>query len=83
MLELVDGHWAEISNKLPELESMFEGTFIQKQKVAYLISKLYYHLEEYDESVDYALDSGDLFDIKTKNIYVECVISQGLNNYVK
>ena len=43
-----------------------------------MISKIYYHLEEYDESVEYALEAGDLFDVSLKNTFEECIVSKGL-----
>lgn len=62
---------------------MFESTFDGKQKVAYLISKVYYHLEEYEESVEYALESGPFFDLKNKTVFVDCIVSKGLDSYIK
>ncbi|MFO0131354.1 MAG: hypothetical protein ACK52J_02055 [bacterium] len=50
-MKLVDSHWPEISSKLDLLEEIFEKNILDKEKVAFLISKVYYHLEEYDESV--------------------------------
>jgi 26S proteasome regulatory subunit N2 len=83
LLQVVDAHWPEISNILPKLEAMYEENFSQKEKVAFLISKVYYHLEEYDESVEYALASRALFDIRSKSTFVDCIISKGLDSYVK
>lgn len=41
-----------------------------------MASKVYYHLGEYDESMLFALGSGDLFDITAKDEYVETIICE-------
>ena len=37
---------------------------------------------DYDESVEYALESGELFDISKKNTFEECIVSKGLEKYI-
>jgi 26S proteasome regulatory subunit N2 len=61
---------------------MYEEKSIQKEKIAILISKVYYHLEEYQESVHFALESGDYFDMKQKSTFVDCIVSKGLSTYI-
>ena len=53
---LVDEHWSEISDKIPDLESFYNNPeFSSKQKLLSLIlSKLYYNLEEYDKAIEWA-----------------------------
>jgi len=41
---------------------------------ALVVSKVYYHLGEYDESMMFALGAGKLFDISSKDEYVETII---------
>jgi 26S proteasome regulatory subunit N2 len=51
--------------------------------VAYLIAKVYYHLEDYQESVLYALEAGSFFDFKVKSTFTDCILSKGLDSYIQ
>jgi len=39
-----------------------------------LLFQVYYHLEELNEALKYALSAGDLFDVNAKNEYVETLL---------
>ena len=57
---VVDSCWPEIANYLSELERL------SSEKIplaAYIASKTFYHLQEYDMAVKLAIESGDLFDL--------------------
>ena len=76
-------HWPQISNSLPFLESLFElDSFEHKQQCALLISQLYYHLEDYDESIQYALEAGELFEVGKRNMYEECIVVKAIETYI-
>jgi 26S proteasome regulatory subunit N2 len=50
---------------------------------ASVASKVFYYLEEFDESLRLALESGDLFDLNEKSLYVETLIKQCIDRYIK
>ena len=65
--ELVPEFWAEIAEKLTLLTEIADDTDNFKaptcRLAALIASKIYYHLEEYCDALDYALMSGDCFDV--------------------
>lgn len=80
--QVVDFNWAEIADHLPKIESLYEDeTFPQRELAAYLASKVYYHLEEYDDALHYALESKDYFNISCRDQYVDCLSSKCIDQY--
>ena len=57
--------------------------FQEKQLACSVASKVYYFLEEYDESLRLALESGDKFDLNDKGQYVEKLINECIDQYIK
>jgi len=61
-------------------EELYESAdFPEKELAALVTSKIYYHLQEYDESMTFALGAGNLFHITAKGEYEETMI--GLSSY--
>ena len=62
---LVDEHWSEISDYLKTLKSYYENKVIpeKQQLLALILSKIYYNLEDYDSAIEWALESGEKFNI--------------------
>jgi len=50
---------------------------------ASVASKVFYYLEEFDESLRLALEAADKFDINDKSLYVETLINQCIEKYIK
>lgn len=48
-----------------------------------MASKVYYYLEEYDEALRLALESGDKFDLNDKGQYVEKLINECIDQYIR
>jgi len=44
---------------------------------------VYYHLEEYDDALKYALESGIFFNISQRDQYVDCLVSKCIDQYTK
>lgn len=44
---------------------------------------MYYHLEEYNEAVNYALESGEYFDLNTRNQYTDTLVGKCIDRYVQ
>ncbi|KAJ3331616.1 26S proteasome non-ATPase regulatory subunit 1, partial [Blyttiomyces sp. JEL0837] len=54
--DIVDQFWAEISDSVPKIEILYEDEGFKHRELAALVaSKVYYHLGEYDESLNFAL----------------------------
>jgi hypothetical protein len=43
---------------------------------------LYYHLEDYAESIEYALEAGELFEVGKRNMYEECIVVKAIERYI-
>lgn len=82
--DVVHQLWAEIANKITDLEDLYEDSQFPDRKVAALVvSKVYYNLGDFEASVKYALLSGDKFNIELeKSQYIETIVSQCINLYI-
>ena len=82
---LVDQHWPEISDYIRLFKDYYEKNIIpDKQKLlALILSKLYYNLEDYTSSVEWALKSGDKFNIEEKSLYVNTILKKMLDEYIQ
>jgi len=81
--DIVDTFWAEISDAIPQIESLAEDVDFKEHELASLLnSKVYYHLGEFQESLTYALGAGKLFDTNAKTEYVDAIISKCIDKYI-
>lgn len=64
-------------------ESLYEDeSFSHRNLAALVLSKVYYQLQEYNESMVFALGAGQLFDIEDPGEYEETIIAKCLDTYV-
>lgn len=57
-------------------ESLYEDEAFEERELAALVaSKLYCHLGEFNDSINFLLGAGSLFDINSKDEYVEFMLS--------
>ncbi|MBE7182716.1 MAG: hypothetical protein INR71_16165, partial [Terriglobus roseus] len=62
---------------------MYEDkSFPQRELAALVASKIYYHLQEYDESMAFALGAGKLFDIDQEGEYEDTIIGRCIDTYI-
>ncbi|KAH9523483.1 26S proteasome non-ATPase regulatory subunit 1 [Bulinus truncatus] len=81
---IVDVFWAEISENVGKLEVLYEdATFKSKELAALVASKVYYHLGAYEESVNFALGAGSLFNVNDTSEFVETIIAKCIDQYTK
>ncbi|KAI6153672.1 26S proteasome regulatory complex non-ATPase subcomplex Rpn2 Psmd1 subunit [Pisolithus tinctorius] len=87
--QLVPQFWAEISEHIALIESLYEFEELPKEvrdTAALLASKVYYYLGEYDEALSFALDAGNAFQAETRTYdakeYVETVVSKAIDRYI-
>ena len=82
--QIVDEFWPEISEIIEKIEVLYEEEQFSHRKLAALLaSKVYYHLGSYQDSLDYALGAGDLFDVNQSTEYVETIIAKCIDFYTK
>ena len=87
---LVDQYWAEIATYIPRIETLYESNTQQtiKQLAAIVVSKVFYHLDELNDSLKYALAAGQLFNTQStqntnNNQYIDTLISKCIDQYIE
>lgn len=64
-------------------EALFEDeTFPERRLAALVLAKVYYHLQEYNESMTFALGAGDLFRLDHPGEFEETIISKCVDQYI-
>ncbi|KAL0489982.1 26S proteasome subunit Rpn2 [Acrasis kona] len=81
---IVDEFWAETADSIRRIEELYEDESFPQRKLAALIaSRVYYHLNAFDESLQFALGAGDLFDVNKKNDeYTDKIVSKCIDTYI-
>lgn len=65
-------------------EILHENKEFGKHKLAALVvSKVYYHLGSFEDSLTYALGAGELFDVNARNEYVDTIIAKCIDFYTQ
>lgn len=68
----------------PYSETLSEDKdFSNRHLAAVVASKVFYHLEELDDALKYALDAGSLFDVQDESQYVETLIAKCIDDYIR
>lgn len=81
---IVNDFWAEISESVDKIEVLYEDeTFCSREFAALVASKVFYHLGAFEESLNYALGAGDLFNVNDDSEYVETIIAKCIDHYTK
>nr|XP_011726628.1 26S proteasome non-ATPase regulatory subunit 1 [Macaca nemestrina] len=81
---VVNDFWAEISESVDKIEVLYEDEgFRSRQFAALVASKVFYHLGAFEESLNYALGAGDLFNVNDNSEYVETIIAKCIDHYTK
>eukprot|EP00931_Biecheleriopsis_adriatica_P069524 TRINITY_DN4335_c0_g1_i6.p1 TRINITY_DN4335_c0_g1~~TRINITY_DN4335_c0_g1_i6.p1 ORF type:complete len:1069 (+),score=312.53 TRINITY_DN4335_c0_g1_i6:64-3270(+) len=82
--EVVDQFWHEIADYLNDIETYYEDeSFPGREMAALVASKVFFHLEEYDDALRLALGAGRLFDLSQRTEYVEKIVAVAIDEYVK
>ncbi|KAI4902084.1 hypothetical protein NFI96_014702, partial [Prochilodus magdalenae] len=81
---IVNDFWAEISESVDKIEVLYEDeTFRSRAFAALVASKVFYHLGAFEESLNYALGAGDLFNVTDDSEYVETIIAKCIDHYTR
>jgi 26S proteasome regulatory subunit N2 len=79
----IDLLWPEIAGSLAEIEGLYEDEHFPERELAALVaSKVYYQLEEYNESMIYALGAGKLFSLDHPGEFEETILAKCLDTYI-
>jgi 26S proteasome regulatory subunit N2 len=80
---VVDVSWASVADSVEKLALLARDADFEHQKLAALVtSKVYYHLDEIDNALDYALAAGELFDVTADSQYVSTLVAQAIDTFV-
>ncbi|EPQ62286.1 Bgt-5256 [Blumeria graminis f. sp. tritici] len=79
----IDAVWTEVAGYIGQIEALYEDReFPERQLAALVLSKVFYHLQEYDDSMTFALGAGDLFVLDNEGEFEETIISKCVDTYI-
>lgn len=81
--EQIDSLWTEVAGSVGEIEALYEDpSFPERELAALVAAKIYYHLQEYNESMVFALGAGKLFDLDKEGEFEDTIISKCVDTYI-
>ncbi|KAJ2789743.1 proteasome regulatory particle base subunit [Coemansia linderi] len=81
---VADVFWTEISDSITKIEVLYEDESFEHRKLAGLVaSKIYFHLGEFDDALNFALGAGDLFRLEDTSAYVQTVVNHAIDKYIE
>ncbi|KAF2501035.1 26S proteasome regulatory complex, non-ATPase subcomplex, Rpn2/Psmd1 subunit [Lophium mytilinum] len=79
----IDLLWPEVAGSVSQIEALYEDeSFAERELAALVAAKVYYQLQEYDESMVFALGAGKLFDIHHAGEFEETILAKCLDTYI-
>ncbi|KAI9885441.1 MAG: Protoheme IX farnesyltransferase, mitochondrial [Watsoniomyces obsoletus] len=79
----VDLLWPEVADSVGDIEALYEDEgFAERELAALVVSRIYYHLQEYHESMIFALRAGKLFDLSNPGEFEETIIAKCVDSYI-
>ncbi|KAJ5096017.1 hypothetical protein NUU61_005373 [Penicillium alfredii] len=79
----IDLLWTEVVNSVPEIEALYEDeSFPERELAALVAAKVYYHLQEYNESMVLALGAGKLFKLDNGGEFEETIIAKCVDTFI-
>ena len=82
--KVIDTHWAEVAGSISVIEAMYEDEFFaQRELAALLASKVFYHLGELNDALNYALCAGSMFDVTESNDFVKTLLAKAIDEYIE
>ncbi|CAI6335943.1 unnamed protein product [Periconia digitata] len=81
--EEIDLLWPEVAGSVSQIEALYEDeSFPERELAALVAAKIYYQLQEYNESMVFALGAGKLFDIHNSGEFEETILAKCLDTYI-
>ena len=79
----IDSLWTEVAGSVGEIEALYEDeSFPERELAALVAAKVYYNLQEYNESMLFALGAGKLFDIDKDGEFEDTIVSKCVDTYI-
>ena len=79
----IDWLWTEVAGAVGEIEALYEDeTFPERELAALVAAKVYYNLQEYNESMVFALGAGRLFDLDRAGEFEDTIVSKCVDTYI-
>ncbi|EYE99733.1 proteasome regulatory particle base subunit RPN2 [Aspergillus ruber CBS 135680] len=79
----IDLLWTEVVDAVPQIEALYEDeTFPERELAALVAAKVYYHLQEYNESMVFALGAGKLFKLDKGGEFEETIIAKCVDTFI-
>ena len=81
--EQIESLWTEVAGTVGEIEALYEDpSFPERELAALVAAKVYYNLQEYNESMVFALGAGKLFDLDHEGEFEDTIISKCVDTYI-
>ncbi|KAL8816037.1 MAG: hypothetical protein Q9223_004895 [Gallowayella weberi] len=81
--EQIDSLWTEVAGSVGDIEALYEDpSFPERELAALVAAKVYYNLQEYNESMIFALGAGKLFDLDQEGEFEDTIISKCVDTYI-
>ncbi|KAF1958788.1 26S proteasome regulatory subunit rpn2 [Byssothecium circinans] len=81
--EEIDLLWPEVAGSVSQIEALYEDeSFPERELAALVAAKIYYQLQEYNESMVFALGAGKRFDIHHSGEFEETILAKCLDTYI-
>ncbi|KAL9003404.1 MAG: hypothetical protein Q9188_003730 [Gyalolechia gomerana] len=81
--EEIDALWTEVAGSVGDIEALYEdASFPERELAALVAAKVYYNLQEYNESMIFALAAGKLFNIDHEGEFEDTIISKCVDTYI-
>ncbi|XP_037777929.1 26S proteasome non-ATPase regulatory subunit 1-like [Penaeus monodon] len=82
--EITDTFWPEIADSIQKIEKLEEnGEFPKRELAALVVSKVYFHLGSYLDSLTYALRSGPMLHQDRNQLYIDTIKVHAIDHYIK
>ncbi|PLB38683.1 proteasome regulatory particle base subunit RPN2 [Aspergillus candidus] len=79
----IDLLWTEVVDAVPQIEALYEDeSFSERGLAALVAAKVYYHLQEYNESMVFALGAGKLFKLDNGGEFEETIIAKCVDTFI-
>ncbi|KAK7702905.1 proteasome regulatory particle base subunit [Botryosphaeria dothidea] len=81
--EEIDLLWPEVAGSVGQIEALYEDeTFPERELAALVAAKVYYQLQEYNESMVFALGAGKLFSIDHPGEFEDTIVAKCVDTYI-
>ncbi|KAL9611488.1 MAG: hypothetical protein Q9167_003886 [Letrouitia subvulpina] len=79
----IDSLWTEVAGSIQDIEGLYEDVnFPERELAALVAAKVYYNLQEYNESMTFALGAGKLFNLDVEGEFEDTIISKCVDTYI-